>query len=86
MEAAHLGKRGMRMEQGFANPRAIHKVKSTEMWRTSIRHLILRLNELNNKLSQAGPTAGLAQAFDGRRTCNVSLAELTSPPTRHFTH
>lgn len=75
------------MEHGFAKPRAVHKVKSTKMWRTSIRQLILRLNELNDKLSQAGPTAGLDQAFDGRRTCNVSLAELTSPPpTRHFTH
>lgn len=73
------------MEHGFAEPRAVHKVKSNKMWRTSIRQLILRLNELNDKLSQAGPTAGLAQAFDGRRMCNLSLAELTSPrPNKAF--
>lgn len=73
------------MEQAFVNPGAIHKGKSTEMRCTSVRQLVLRLNELNDKLSQAGPTAGLAQAFDGRRTCKLSLAELT-PATRHFTH
>ena len=70
------------MEQGFVHPGATHK--QTETRCTSVRQLILRLNELNDRLSQAGPTAGLAQAFDGRRTCDVSLAELT-PATRHFT-
>lgn len=84
MEAACLGKEPPKWKRALSTLGQEIKEKSTEMWCSGARQLILRLNELNDKLSQAGPVAGLAQAFDGRRRRSVSPADLT-PPTRRFT-